>query len=75
MHVLVAALAALIAAGAYLLSLRIHPYTYCRRCNGTKRNRGSTRRRFGTCRKCGGTGRTERLGHRILTHHDTGRRQ
>jgi DnaJ-class molecular chaperone len=66
MHVLVAALAVVIAAGAYVLSLRIHPYTFCRRCNGTSRNRGSSRARFGSCRKCGGTGRTERLGRRIL---------
>lgn len=73
MHLLVTALAVVIAAGAYLLSLRIHPYTCCRRCNGTERNPGSTRKRFGLCRKCGGTGRTERLGHRILIHRGTGR--
>jgi hypothetical protein len=73
MHVLVAALAAVTSAGAYVLSLRVHPFTCCRRCSGTKRNRGSTRKRFGLCHKCGGTGRTERLGHRILIRHDTDR--
>jgi hypothetical protein len=75
MHVLMAALTAVTATGAYLFSLRVHPFTCCRRCNGTKRNRGSTRKRFGLCRKCGGTGRTERLGHRLLGHHQDDQRR
>ena len=47
----------------YFISLRIHPLTKCRQCNGTGRHSCSvytySQRR---CRKCGGTGRKERLG-------------
>lgn len=51
----------------YYVSLRIWPHTYCRRCSGGGRNRGSTRSRFGTCRACGGSGRKPRLGNRMIT--------
>jgi hypothetical protein len=48
-----------------------HPYRPCWRCDGTGRNNGSTRKRYGTCRTCKGTGRQIRLGarlfHRTLT--------
>lgn len=53
----------------YYLSLRAHPFTKCRLCNGTSRHYGSiytsTWRR---CRKCGGTGRKERLGVRLFVN-------
>jgi DnaJ-class molecular chaperone len=57
---------ALILGAGYLVSLRIWPNTYCRRCNGGGRNPGSTRRRFGTCRACGSSGRKPRGGTRML---------
>jgi DnaJ-class molecular chaperone len=64
-----AALLALIAIGggvAYYISLRRHPYTPCRRCEGSGRNSGSSRIRFGTCGKCGGSGRRQRFGRRFI---------
>ena len=59
-------LLAVIAAGSYLVSLLLWPYTACGRCSGSGRNAGSSRKRFGTCRKCGGSGRKERLGTRVF---------
>jgi DnaJ-class molecular chaperone len=57
----------IIAAGGYYVSLRIHPLTKCRLCNGGGRHFGtvykSSQRR---CRKCGGSGRLDRLGTRIF---------
>lgn len=50
------------AAGAYYLSLRMWPYTRCRRCDGGGRNAGSNRNRWGPCRSCGGSGKRLRLG-------------
>jgi DnaJ-class molecular chaperone len=53
----------------YYLSLRAHPYTKCRLCNGGGRHFGSVytyaHRR---CRKCGGNGRKERLGYRLFVN-------
>jgi hypothetical protein len=54
-----------IAAGCYLASLKIWPWTYCRRCQGGGRNSGSNSKRFGLCRRCGGSGRKLRLGNRV----------
>ena len=53
----------------YYLSLRAHPFTKCRLCNGRGRHFGSVytsapRR----CRKCGGTGRKDRLGVRLFVN-------
>jgi DnaJ-class molecular chaperone len=51
----------------YYLSLRAHPYTKCRLCNGRGRHFGTVytyaHRR---CSKCGGTGRKDRLGVRLF---------
>lgn len=51
----------------YCISLKIHPLTKCRLCNGTGRHHGSmytyAQRR---CRKCGGNGRKDRFGTRIF---------
>lgn len=50
----------------YRISLSIHPYTNCPRCNGNGKNAGSTPTKYGPCRKCGGSGRRERFGRRFL---------
>jgi DnaJ-class molecular chaperone len=53
----------------YYLSLRAHPYTNCKLCNGRGRHFGTVytyaQRR---CRKCGGTGRKDRLGVRLFVN-------
>jgi DnaJ-class molecular chaperone len=55
----------------YFFSLRVHPYTKCRLCNGRGRHFGTVytyaHRR---CRKCGGTGRKDRLGVRLFVNRD-----
>jgi DnaJ-class molecular chaperone len=56
------------AAAAYTVSLYAWPFRPCLRCGGTGRNKGSTRKRFGTCRACGGAGRKQRLGSRFVHH-------
>jgi hypothetical protein len=38
------------------------PFGPCRRCQGSKTNRGSTKRRFGTCKRCRGSGFRQVLG-------------
>jgi DnaJ-class molecular chaperone len=57
----------IIAGFGYYLSLRIHPLTKCKVCNGGGRHFGtvyaSAHRR---CRKCGGSGRQDRLGVRLF---------
>ena len=57
----------IIVAAGYYISLRIHPLTKCRECNGGGRHFGAVytyaHRR---CRKCGGTGRQDRLGTRLF---------
>ncbi|HET9969818.1 MAG TPA: hypothetical protein VFQ68_16405 [Streptosporangiaceae bacterium] len=58
---------ALVLGAAYVVSLKIWPETYCRRCEGGGRNAGSNRKRFGRCRACGGSGRKPRLGTRMIT--------
>lgn len=60
-------LVAIVAGFGYWLSLKIWPYTYCRRCAGRRgMNAGSTRKRFGHCGACGGKGRQLRLGARLF---------
>jgi hypothetical protein len=61
-----ALIAAAVAAVAYLVSLRLHPWRPCRSCRGS----GKTRDRIwkpstGTCPKCR-SGRRPRLGVRVL---------
>ena len=51
----------------YYFSLKIWPYTRCRKCEGRGRNTGSTWRRWGDCRACGGSGQKWRLGVRVFT--------
>lgn len=56
----------LVVAAGYLISLRLWPFTYCRRCGGNRRSPGSNRKRFAMCRGCGGSGRRIRLGARLM---------
>jgi DnaJ-class molecular chaperone len=60
-------LIAAIAGIGYVMSLRMHPFTRCRTCNGGGRHRGliyggATR----ACGHCGGNGRVQRLGVRLF---------
>ena len=67
MAVLIAVVAAVLAAGAYVISLRVHPWAPCRRCAGGGKSRDRIfRGAFGTCKACGGRGRHPRLGVRVL---------
>jgi DnaJ-class molecular chaperone len=51
----------------YYLSLRAHPFTKCKLCNGRGRHFGTVyTSSFRRCRKCGGTGRKDRFGVRFI---------
>jgi DnaJ-class molecular chaperone len=51
----------------YLISIRLHPFTTCRRCNGTNKHQGAIYSyAFRRCRRCKGTGRKVRFGARVL---------
>jgi DnaJ-class molecular chaperone len=53
----------------YYLSLRAHPFTKCRLCNGRGRHFGTVYQyAYRRCRKCGGNGRKERLGVRLFVN-------
>jgi hypothetical protein len=56
----------LAAAAAYAVSLWLWPFRPCSKCNGTGRNSGSSRRRFGQCTRCRGSGRRRRLGAKTV---------
>jgi hypothetical protein len=56
----------LLATGGYAGSLYLWPFRPCIRCNGTGRNKGSNRKRFGECRRCKGNGRKRRLGAKTI---------
>ncbi|MBB5085044.1 hypothetical protein AB0K48_00625 [Nonomuraea sp. NPDC055795] len=56
-----AGLAALYSVG-YTISIRLHPYRNCRRCQGSRKHRGAIfTRSFRACDRCDGTGRELRL--------------
>lgn len=56
-----------ITAAAYVISLRVHPWIACRRCNGGGRSRDRLwRGAYGSCPACAGRGRKPRLGVRVL---------
>lgn len=58
---------AVLAGAAYLISLRVHPWTACWRCKGSGKKRDRIwRKAHGSCRACGGKGRHPRLGIRAL---------
>jgi hypothetical protein len=57
----------IMAAIGYYVSLKTHPLTKCKVCNGSARHFGTTyTTAFRRCRKCGGTGRKDRLGVRLF---------
>jgi hypothetical protein len=65
---IVLAAAVFLAATAYAVSLRVHPWAPCRACGGSGKSRDTVwRKAHGTCRSCGGRGRHPRLGVRVLT--------
>jgi hypothetical protein len=41
-----------------------HPIRRCPSCNGSKKNSGSSDRRWGTCGRCKGKGEVRRFGAR-----------
>jgi DnaJ-class molecular chaperone len=49
-----------------VVTLYLWPYAPCRKCEGSGRNPGSKRGRFGQCRKCKGAGRRIRFGARTV---------
>ena len=56
----------------YAVSLRVHPYTPCRSCDGKGRHEGSIfRRAYSDCTRCKGKGRTLRLGVRMFSNRDS----
>jgi DnaJ-class molecular chaperone len=58
---------AIILAGGYFVSLRIHPLTRCRTCKMSGRHFGGMYKyAYRRCRTCGGTGRKDRLGAKIF---------
>jgi DnaJ-class molecular chaperone len=56
----------MLAVAGYVVSLYLWPYRSCGRCEGTGRNKGSNRRRFGECRRCRGSGRRRRIGAKTV---------
>jgi hypothetical protein len=52
----------------YYLSLKAHPFTKCKHCNGRGRFNGTGLYSYahGRCRKCGGNGRKDRFGVRFI---------
>jgi hypothetical protein len=64
-HELLAAVGAATATW-WLVRAWLWPFAPCRRCKGSKTNRGSTRKRFGNCRRCGGSGYRQVLGSRTV---------
>jgi hypothetical protein len=56
----------LLLAGAYVVSLRVHPWVACRRCKGGRVHGAFWSRAFGECGACGGRGRRPRLGVRVF---------
>jgi DnaJ-class molecular chaperone len=59
-------LVALLAVAVRVVTLYLWPYAPCRKCEGSGRNPGSKRGRFGQCRRCEGAGRRIRLGARTV---------
>ena len=49
---LIAALiaAAVVAFAAWRIDLEFHPFTQCRKCDGSGRNKGSRKKAYGLCR-------------------------
>lgn len=67
MGILVLAFLPILAAIAYAISLKINPWTPCKRCNGSGKKfdpvfRGAHR----ACSKCSGSGHKPRFGRRFI---------
>jgi DnaJ-class molecular chaperone len=56
----------LLAIAGWVASLYLWPFRPCLRCNGTGRNKGSTKKRFGECKRCQGSGRLRRIGAKTI---------
>lgn len=56
----------IVAAVGYYLSLRLHPLTKCKSCNGGRHYGRMYGYAYQRCGKCGGTGRADRLGTRLF---------
>ena len=51
----------------YLISIRVHPFTNCGRCNGGSRHKGAIYSyAYRPCRRCKGSGRKKRFGGKVL---------
>jgi DnaJ-class molecular chaperone len=52
----------------YYLSLKAHPFTKCKVCDGRGRHTAAGLYSYAwrRCRKCGGSGRKDRLGVRVF---------
>jgi DnaJ-class molecular chaperone len=59
-------LVVLLVVAGRVVTLYLWPYAPCRKCEGSGRNRGSKRARFGQCRRCEGAGRRQRFGARTV---------
>jgi hypothetical protein len=59
-------LSGLVALAVWVLSLYLWPFAPCRRCEGSGRNKGSNRKRYGECKRCRGSGRRRRLGAKTI---------
>jgi DnaJ-class molecular chaperone len=55
-------IAGAVAVGAWWVDVRRHPVRRCPSCNGSKKNTGSSGKRWGTCRRCKGKGEVRRFG-------------
>lgn len=60
------ALAAVVAAGAYAISLARKPWVNCKACDGGKDRGLLFRYAYSECPVCGGAGRRPRAGVRVL---------
>lgn len=60
----VVVLVAVVVLVLWWVDMRVHPVRRCPWCRGSKRNVGSSTRRWGTCPRCGGTGELRRIGAR-----------
>jgi hypothetical protein len=49
-----------------VVAAKVWPFARCGSCDGTGRNSGSNRNRWGTCSKCEGSGKRQRLAVRLF---------
>ena len=56
----------LLAIGTWTGSLYLWPFRPCLHCNGSGRNKGSSKKRFGECKRCKGSGRRRRIGAKTI---------